>query len=116
MQIISFDFDGVVTNFVGYNQIGQENKEVIKSILTLHKMGYKVFILSSRKETDIVKWWNGKNFGVLAKEITDYPFYNDKNYIGVTNRKIIADVYIDDKGFRYTNQNSKELIKEIIKI
>ena len=41
-------------------------------------------------------------------------FYNDCNCIGITNRKIAAQLYIDDRACRYTGQNINELLKDLI--
>ena len=37
-------------------------------------------------------------------------FWNDLKYIGVTNRKLPAQLYIDDRAYKYTGQTVKQFI------
>ena len=40
-------------------------------------------------------------------------FWNSTNVIGVTNRKLAAQVYIDDRAYKYTpNQDIQYLLEE----
>ena len=42
-------------------------------------------------------------------------FYNDCTCLGITNRKIVAQLYIDDRGYRYSKQNIDELLFDLTK-
>lgn len=44
--------------------------------------------------------------GVIHK----YSNWNDLKYIGVTNRKLPAQLYIDDRVYKYTGQTVKQFI------
>ena len=89
---IAFDFDGVIHEMNdGWRNgeiYGRINNDVIQAIYELNKMNIPVFICSSR----------------------DTFFFNDTDYIGVTNRKLPAQLYIDDRAFKYTGEDKKGIL------
>lgn len=112
---IAFDFDGVIHDLNdGWQDgkiYGKINQSVIEAIYELNKMKIPVFICSSRAPSQIVDWWNDQDFKLKAKVISsDSFFFNDTNYIGVTQRKLPAQLYIDDRAFKYTGQNKKGIL------
>ncbi len=121
---IAFDFDGVIHNLNdGWQDgkiYGKINQAVIEAIYELNKMKIPVFICSSRAPSQIVDWWNSQDFRLKAKVIDkDTFFFNDTDYIGVTQRKLPAQLYIDDRAYKYTGEDKKGIIlaaigKEVI--
>lgn len=114
-QAIAFDFDGVIHKMVdGWKNgeiYGDANTEVIQAIKDLNKMKIPVFICSSRAPNQIVEWWNNQEFNLKAKVVrNDTFFFNDTDYIGVTQRKLPAQLYIDDRAFKYTGENKKGIL------
>jgi hypothetical protein len=100
----------------------------LKAISDLFEEGYSVFILSTRSPKQIHKWLSKhlKNGGFMRlgnlNDPDEYPghqywtpwcmscrviprrkkFWNDtRRVIGITNRKLAATVYIDDRALRF---------------
>lgn len=65
---------------------------------------YGVFILSARDARDIVKWCRKQFPDLTFRLIPESTRYWDKKgVIGVTNRKLPALAYIDDRAIRFTS-------------
>ena len=114
---IAFDFDGVIHKYSKGWQDGsiydEANWEMVLLMISLSGMGYPVFILSTRDPEQIVAWWNEQGYIPKAKIIDyDVTFYNSCEFIGITNRKLPAQLYIDDRAYRYTGQTAVDIAKE----
>lgn len=112
---IAFDFDGVIHDLNdGWQDgkiYGKINRDVIEAIYELNKMKIPVFICSTRAPSQIVEFWNDQDFKLKAKVIdSDTFFFNDTDYIGVTQRKLPAQLYVDDRAFKYTGQDKKGIL------
>ena len=80
-------------------------------MLFLQKSGIPVFIYSTREPYQIINWWNKQGFWCDSVIINDNEtFWNELNLIGVTNRKLPAQMYIDDRAYKYTGQTVKQFI------
>lgn len=116
---VAFDFDGVIHDLSdGWHNgeiYGAINQDVIAVIYELNKMKVPVFICSSRASNQIVEFWNNQDFRLKAKVIpSDVFFFNDTSYIGVTQRKLPAEFYIDDRALTYSGQSKKDLLMLIV--
>lgn len=40
-------------------------------------------------------------------------FHRTCDYVGITNRKIPAQLYIDDQAYKYEGQTAKQVIKDL---
>ena len=117
---IAFDFDGVIHDLSdGWKNgeiYGAINQDVIETIRELNKMRIPVFIFSTRAPNQIVEALNDLDLGLTFKTIPNGVFFfNDLDYIGVTQRKLPAQLYIDDRAITYTGQSKKELLMYIIR-
>ena len=119
-EAIAFDFDGVIHDIKdGWKNgeiYGAINQEVIETIRELNKMRIPVFIFSTRAPNQIVEALNDLDLGLKFKTIpSGVFFFNDLDYIGVTQRKLPAQLYIDDRAINYTGQSKKDLLMLIIR-
>lgn len=115
---VAFDFDGVIHKYSKGWQDGsiydEYNKDVLDLIVIMQKLNIPVFILSTREPMQIINWWNKQSFWTKAVGISDNEkFWNDTKFIGVTNKKLPAQLYIDDRAFCYKGQNVKEFFQEL---
>ena len=114
---VCFDFDGVVHKYSRGWQDGsiydEYNKNILDLMLLLQKLEIPIFICSTRKPEQIINWWNKQGFWSEAIKISDdTAFWKDLKFVGVTNRKLPAQLYIDDRAYKYTGQTVKEFILE----
>ena len=112
---VCFDFDGVIHKYSKGWQDGsiydEYNKNVLNLMLFLQKSGIPIFICSTREPYQIISWWNKQGFWCEAVRVNDNEtFWNELNLIGVTNRKLPAQMYIDDRAYKYTGQTVKQFI------
>ena len=82
-------------------------------MLLLTLSGIPVFILSTREPAQIKEWWDQQGF-TLKAEVLDFDttFFNDCSYIGITNKKLPAQVYVDDRSYKYTGQTPQEFFMD----
>ncbi len=104
---ISIDFDGCVHQYSRgwwtrdiYDPPMLGAHDALKTL----SAAYGVFIMSARSADDILRWCR-KQFPDLRFQLIGpkVSYWNKRGVIGVTNRKLPALAYIDDRGLRFTN-------------
>lgn len=118
---IAFDFDGVIHKYSKGWYDGsiydEYNKNAIDLIVFLQNKKIPVFILSTREPKQIEEWWNKQRFNIRAEIISDdLKFWNNTKIIGITNKKLPAQLYIDDRAYLYKNQTIEEFLVEFSKM
>ncbi len=135
-RTIAIDFDGVIHAYSKGWQRGECYDSpvtgVFHAIQELMNKDYSVFIFSTRKAKQIKKWmkeWaydsdyivNGMGgdpndysypkFNFTVEIIPFYKkFWNKKNVVGITKRKLPALCYIDDRAIRFDGDWDKTLL------
>ena len=120
-KTIVFDFDGVIhTGYKGWKDgsiYGKIDYELLDYISQLMK-NYYIVISSNRPAEQIVDFMNNLDlpelkFEVFNKDLDKNMYWNKDNVIGVTNEKAVGILYVDDRGFKYSNlEDLKNFIKE----
>lgn len=138
-KTIAIDFDGVIHKYSAGWKDGtiydDEIPGVFESIKALCDSGYSIVILSTREPKQIKKWllpkimisdyehsgpgndpteWVAPRYGYTCKIIPkSTKFWNEMFVIGITNRKIPAHVYLDDRGLKF-NGDWTQSVQDII--
>lgn len=112
---VCFDFDGVIHKYRKGWQDGsiydEYNKNAIDLIVVLQHMNIPVFICSTRNPQQIKEWLDKTIIGFKNEIINDDTmFWNDLNVVGITNKKLPAQLYIDDRAYKYENQSVQEFL------
>ena len=101
-QIIACDFDGCLCEDM-YPAIGEENAVLITMLKTMKKRGDKLILWTCRTGKALksaIAWCKDK--GLYWDAINDDVPDVKQNYTKHYNRKIFADVYIDEKSVNIT--------------
>ena len=114
-KAVAFDFDGVIHKYSEGWKDGsiydEPNMEILDLILLLQLAHIPCVIISTREPNQIKEWWDRQGFTIIAKPLCfETKFFNDCAYVGITNRKIPAQLYIDDRAYKYTGQSVKEFL------
>ncbi|MBO5921931.1 MAG: hypothetical protein J6Q48_06040 [Bacteroidaceae bacterium] len=112
---VAFDFDGVIHKYSEGWKDGSiyddYNWKVLDLMLILQVSKIPVFILSTREPEQIKEWWDKQPFAISCEIIPDdCKFWNKTNTVGITNRKLPAQVYVDDRAYKYTGQTPQQFL------
>lgn len=101
---ISVDFDGVVHAYSKGWHDGTIYDDALPGALeglrTLMEQD-SVFILTTRDISQVASWFLERGFSVRVGY--DGPFWNDRNVLLITNRKLAATAYLDDRAVRFVD-------------
>lgn len=89
--IIAVDFDGTLCNST---TIGEPNNKLIKKLIKARSDGHKVILWTCREGDNLeeaVKWCEKK--GLIFDKVND----NLDDIVWKPSRKVLADIYIDDR-------------------
>lgn len=134
-KTIAIDFDGVIH---AYSKGWQDGKiydkpvpNVFESIQHLFEQGYAVFVFSTRNKRQIKDWldfyimvseyeaegmggdptnYKYSRYGFTCETIPFWKkFWNKKNVLGITKRKLPAIAYVDDRAIVFRGNWSEAL-------
>lgn len=123
-KTIAIDFDGVIHNYERWGPvIGKPIDgafDCIRTLITKHP----IYVFCARDEyamegvglNAIPQWFERHELGIPTYlNVAHNGFWEDKSKILITNRKIPASVYIDDRGLHFQNwpQTMKELVTRL---
>lgn len=92
-MIIAVDFDGTITEEHTYPEVGKLNLKAIEVLKKMQQKGHVLCLWTCREGKEL---FNAEkelyNEGLIFDYINNSPFSEGR-------RKIVADVYIDDRSF-----------------
>ncbi len=97
-QTIAVDFDGVIHQYRGGKGLGVPIPGSKGGIQALQSAGIQVVVFTVRQPSIVSSWLKSNGFPPLQ----------------VTNTKMPATVYLDDRGFRFTGKWSPQLVKQLL--
>ena len=114
---VAFDFDGVIHKYSKGWKDGsiydEYNGKVLDLMLILKLAKIPVFILSTREPEQIKEWWDKQGFTMPCAIIDDEcKFYNNCDVVGITNKKLPAQVYVDDRAYNYHGQTPQDFLRD----
>jgi hypothetical protein len=107
MATIAVDFDGVIHAYSrGWADGSIYDPPLPGAIDALHTLmdDYAVFIHTTRPTYPVAQWLEGHGIPAVVEMNTGgklREFWNDRDQVLVTNRKLPAVAYIDDRGIRF---------------
>lgn len=107
-MVIAVDFDGTLTDKNIFPQIGEMKEYALEAIHNLQAAGNKIVLWTCRegRYLDDAREW-------LNEHGIDLDFYNFSPY-QLQSRKIVADVYVDDKNVFMVDNVDWRKIEEYI--
>jgi len=106
---VAFDLDGVIGEyhgFVGKDRLGPPNPEVVSAIRALRARGHTIIIYSTHG-SDVLRVY-------CEEHQVPFDFINENPLREGGNKgKPVANVYVDDKAYRYEGQDAAVLIRDI---
>jgi hypothetical protein len=103
-KTIAVDFDGVIADYdgwKGFGVLGPPRRDVVEALRLLDAEGWKIIIHTTRGEAEISAYL--LQHAIPHQEINRNSDYRTK---GV---KPVADVYWDDRAFRYSGDARRDI-------
>jgi hypothetical protein len=104
MATLALDFDGVIHAYrkgwhdgTIYDEPVDGAFDAIRQLMTT----YAVFIHTTREPGQVANWL--RSHGFTATTDDSGPFWNERGILLITNRKLAAVAYIDDRAIRFTS-------------
>ena len=101
---IAVDFDGVIHQYSRGWQDGTiydpPMSGALEGLRTLMERD-SVFVFTSREPEQVAAWLSKRGF--ICRTEHDDPFWNVRGQLLVTNRKLAAVAYLDDRAVRFTD-------------
>lgn len=116
IQTVAVDFDGVIHRYSRGWQDGTIYDEpmpgAIEGLKRLQQR-YAVFVFTSREIEQVIPWMEAHGLDVAA-DGPPYPqFWNHQDQILVTNRKLPAVAYLDDRAVLFVDWTAVDAQLEI---
>ena len=95
---IAVDFDGTLAGWGRYPVPGEPNEEVFEAVKRLQKSGHQIILWTCREGHHLdmaIRYCEDRDLRFDAVNETLYSYVP-----GLGKRKVIADIYIDDKAIR----------------
>lgn len=103
-KTVAVDFDGVIHAYTkGWGDGTIYDGPMPGALAALHELmqRYAVVVFTAREPEAVKPWLEQFGFDVALDGHPDVQFWNRIGQILVTNRKLPALVYIDDRGIRF---------------
>lgn len=111
-KTVAIDFDGVIHGYSkGWHDGTCYDKPLAEAFDRIQDImdDYNVYILSTRNPFQIADWLEVHKapfkFEVIPLD-TELTFWNKHWVVGITQKKLAAMLYIDDRGLRFTGWNN----------
>jgi len=112
MKTICIDFDGVLHDYSkvwqGEDVFGHMIPNADTGTSVLKKKGWTIIIFTTRKKTSTLEKWLKDN-NITYDHINENPDQPEN-----TSGKIIADVYLDDRGICFRGRWDEWLVRDIL--
>jgi len=112
--IWAVDFEGTITTKRRYPNIGEPNVSVIELLKMARLRGVRVVLWTCREGEHLTKaleWCKGYGleFDAVNENIPEAI-----EYLGRDTRKVLADIYIDDKSFHLWGEEGEKKLWELV--
>lgn len=112
--IWAVDFEGTLTVRSRFPNIGKPNVSVIELLKMARLQGVKLILWTCRYGnylTEAVEWCkdHGLEFDAVNENVPEAI-----EYLGQDTRKVIADIYIDDKSFHLWNEEGEQRLWQLV--
>lgn len=105
MKTVAVDFDGVIHSYDrGWHDgtiYGEPVPGAFEAIRKLQLAGHAVYVFTSREIEQVVPWLGARGVDVAADGPPWPQFWSHPDQVLVTNRKLPAVAYVDDRGIRF---------------
>ena len=106
--IWAVDFEGTITSRRRFPEIGPPNVSVIELLKMARLQGVKVILWTCREGnylTEALEWCkdHGLEFDAVNENLPEAA-----EYLGRNTRKVLADLYIDDKSFSVCSEEGEK--------